>query len=94
MITGLCNGIAAHVNTDPTFVRIAFVAAGIVEIAAFDRPPAGVAGLYAILVFIVPYATPAPEGAPGMPGSFMDKLRLKIERVRTALFGGVRHNAQ
>ena len=94
MITGLCNGIAAHVNTDPTFVRIAFVAAGIVEIAAFDRPPAGVAGLYAILVFIVPYATAAPEGAPGMPGSFMDKVRFKIERVRTALFGGVRHNAQ
>jgi hypothetical protein len=29
-----------------------------------------------------------------MPGSFMDKVRLKIERVRTALFGGVRHNAQ
>jgi len=65
-----------------------------VEIAAFDRPPAGVAGLYAILVFIVPYATPAPEGAPGTPGSFMDKVRFKIERVRTALFGGGRHNAQ
>ena len=65
MIAGLCNGIAAHFNTDPTLVRIAFVTAGIVEIAAFDRPPAGVAGLYAILVFIVPYAASAPEGAEG-----------------------------
>ena len=67
----------------------------IVEIAAFDRPPVlAVAGLYVILVFIVPYATPAPEGAPGMPGSFLDKVRLTIERVQTALFGGVRRNAQ
>ena len=28
------------------------------------------------------------------PDRLMDKVRLKIERVRTALFGGVRHNAQ
>jgi len=94
MITGLCNGIAAHINTDPTFVRIAFVAAAIVEIATFDRPPAGTIGLYAILVFIVPYAASAPEGAQGMQGSLMDKVRFKIERVRTALFGGFRHNAR
>jgi len=94
MIAGLCNGIAAHFNTDPTLVRIAFAAAGIVEIAAFDRPPAGVAGLYAILVFIVPYAASAPEGAQAMPGSLMDKVRVKVERVRRAVFGGVRHNAR
>jgi len=94
MIAGLCNGIAAHFNTDPTLVRIAFAAAGIVEIAAFDRPPAGVAGIYAILVFIVPYAASAPEGAQAMPGSLMDKVRVKVERVRRAVLGGVRHNAR
>ena len=94
MIAGLCNGIAVHFNIDPTFVRVAFVVAAIVEVALFDRPPAGVAGLYAILVFVVPDATPAPDGADGMPRSFVDKVRFRVERVRTALFGGVRHNAR
>jgi phage shock protein PspC (stress-responsive transcriptional regulator) len=94
MITGLCNGIAQHFNIDPTFVRVAFVVAAIVEIASFDRPPAGVAGLYAILALIVPDATPATQGAPGMPGSLIDKVRFKIQRVRTAVFGGVGHNAR
>jgi phage shock protein PspC (stress-responsive transcriptional regulator) len=94
MIAGLCNGIAAHFNIDPTLVRVAFVLAAIVEIAAFDRPPAGVVGLYAILVFIVPDATPVPDGTQGMPGSFVDRVRLRVERVRTALFGGAHHNAR
>ena len=94
MIAGLCNGIAVHFTMDPTFVRVAFVAAAIVEIAVFDRPPAGVAGLYAILVFIVPDATPVPDGAQGMPRPFVDRVRFRVERVRTALFGGMRHDAR
>ena len=52
MISGLCNGIAAYFNVDPTFVRVAFVAAAIIEIAMFDRPPAVVIGLYAVLVLL------------------------------------------
>ena len=94
MLSGLCNGIAASFGLDPTFVRIAFVAAAIVEIAVFDRPPAIVVGLYAILVFMVPYAKTSSEraAAHGASASIPGKVQHSVERVK-AMFGGVRRNA-
>ncbi len=94
MISGLCNGIAAYFNVDPTFVRVAFVAAAIIEIAMFDRPPAVVTGLYAVLVFLVPYAKTSFEraAAQGAYVSVPDKVQHNVERVK-AFFGGVRRNA-
>ena len=93
MLSGLCNGIAAYFSLDPTFVRIAFVAAAIVEIAVFDRPPAMVVGLYAILVFMVPYAKTSSERAAayGASESIPGKVQHSVERVK-AMFG-VRRNA-
>ena len=94
MLSGLCNGIAAYFGLDPTFVRIAFVAAAIVEIAVFDRPPAMVVGLYAILVFMVPYANTSSERAAAHGGyeSIPGKVQHSVERVK-GIFGGVRRNA-
>jgi len=49
MLTGVCKGIAAYLNIDVTFVRIAFV------ILAFGT--FGLAALvYVVLAFIIPYA--------------------------------------
>ena len=94
MLSGLCNGIAAYFGLDPTFVRIAFVAAAIVEIAVFDRPPAMVVGLYAILVFMVPYANTSSERAAAHGGyeSIPSKVQHGVERVK-GMFGGVRRSA-
>ena len=94
MLSGLCNGIAAYFGLDPTFVRIAFVAAAIVEIAVFDRPPAMAVGLYAILVFLVPYANTSSERAAAHGGyeSIPGKVQHSVERVKS-MFGGVRRSA-
>ena len=94
MVSGLCNGIAAYFNIDPTFVSVAFVAAAIIEMAKFDRPPVIVIGLYALLVFLVPYAKTSDEraAAQGAYVSVPDKVQHNVERVK-AFFGGVRHNA-
>jgi phage shock protein PspC (stress-responsive transcriptional regulator) len=54
MISGVCNGIAAYFNVDPTFVRILFL------IAAWTG--VGILAYFA-LYFIVPYADTAEERA-------------------------------
>jgi phage shock protein PspC (stress-responsive transcriptional regulator) len=94
MLAGLCNGIAAYFGIDPTFIRIAFVAAAIVEIAVFDRPPVLAVGLYAILVLMVPYANTPSERAAAHGGyeSIPARVQHSVERVK-GMFGGVRRSA-
>src|SRR5262245_19643317 len=94
MLAGLCNGMAAYFGIDPTFSRIAFVAAAIVEIAVLDRPPVLTVGLYAILVLMVPYANTPLERAAAHGGhqSIPGKVQHSVERVK-GMFGGLRRNA-
>jgi phage shock protein PspC (stress-responsive transcriptional regulator) len=56
MLTGVCKGIAAYLNIDVTFVRIAFV---ILAFATFGAA----ALIYVVLAFIIPYADTTEEHA-------------------------------
>ena len=91
MIGGVCNGVAAHLGVDPTLVRIALVAAAIIETAIADRPPAIVMGLYVLLMFIVPYAPPSLDrAAHGTGEPIPDKVQQSVERIK-GFFGRLRH---
>ena len=69
MIAGVCNGIAAYVNIDPTLVRIGFV------LLTFF----GGTGLfvYAVMVFVVPEARSPEEkaAASGAPSTAQEFIR-------------------
>ena len=56
MLSGVCNGVAAYFNVDPTIVRVAFVIGVGVETAVTNDPPWMSVMFYALLVFLVPYA--------------------------------------
>jgi len=56
MLTGVCQGIAAYLNIDVTFVRVAFV---ILAFATFGAA----ALIYVVLAFIIPYADTTEEHA-------------------------------
>lgn len=57
MISGICNGIAAYLDVDVTIVRILFVVLGVLTRGAFLI-------LYAVLMFVIPYAeTPEDQAA-------------------------------
>ena len=61
MISGVCNGLAAYFNIDPTFVRVAFVL-----MALFHGT--GVL-LYLLLLVLVPYAKTSEELAAAQGGN-------------------------
>jgi phage shock protein PspC (stress-responsive transcriptional regulator) len=91
MISGVCNGIAAHLGIDPTLVRMALVAAAIIETALADRPPAIAIGLYVVLMFIMPYAPHSANGqVQGTSEAFPRKVQQSVERVK-AVFGRLKH---
>lgn len=94
MLSGVCNGIAAYLNFDPTIVRIAFVIAALSEIVYLDQPPVLTVGLYLILVFLVPYAKTSSgrTAAQGGNGTIPRTVQRGVERVK-AVFGGLHHNA-
>jgi phage shock protein PspC (stress-responsive transcriptional regulator) len=79
MISGVCNGLAAYFNIDPTFVRVAFVL-----MALFHGT--GVL-LYFLLMVLVPYAKTSEElaaaqgghaGVPYRVQKFVEKFRRKV----------------
>lgn len=79
MISGVCNGLAAFMNVDPTIVRVIFVAA-FVMLAMADGDSALLVPLfYLILVFVVPYAK-TPEQLAAAQGSSYN-LPYKVQRV-------------
>lgn len=94
MLSGVCNGIAAYRNVDPTFVRIAFVLGALSEIAFFDQPPVLTIGLYVILMLLMPYAKAAAgrDTPPATNDTIPHKVQRGVERVK-AMFGGLHHNA-
>ena len=79
MISGVCNGLAAYFNIDPTFVRVGFVL-----LALFHG--AGIL-LYILLMVLVPYAKTSEElaaaqggnaGVPYRVQKFVEKFRRKV----------------
>ena len=95
MISGVANGLAAYFNVDPTLVRVAFIAIGVVEMVNYDRPPFFVIGLYVLLVFLVPYAKTSEQraAAQGASAGLPYKLQNAVEKVK-ARFDGLHHKAQ
>ena len=101
MISGVCNGIAAFLNVDPTIVRIGFVAAFVALAMADGDSALLVALFYLLLVFVVPYAK-TPEQLAAAQGSSHDlpyKVQHAVEKVKAAAekvkatVGGLHHRA-
>ena len=79
MISGVCNGLGAYFNLDPTFVRIAFVLSALLH-------GAGVA-LYLVLMIVVPYAKTSEELAAAQGGNAGLPYRIQrlVEKIRRKL---------
>jgi phage shock protein PspC (stress-responsive transcriptional regulator) len=80
MWSGLCNGIAAYLNVDVTWVRIAFVVLTVIT-------SGGMLLAYFILMFIVPVATTSEEraaafGAPFSTEEFLGSAKKNSEESR------------
>lgn len=95
MLSGVCNGLGAYFNVDPTIVRIAFAIAAVFEMTANNRPPLLTIGLYVLLMFIVPYAKTSEQraAAQGASAGLPYKLQHAVERVK-ARFGGLHHRTR
>ncbi len=89
ILSGVCNGIAAYLNLDPTIVRVAFIAAAVIEAAVRDAPPVLTAMLYVLLVFIVPYAKTSQQlaAAQGTSEGVPYKVQVFVERLKARLAG-------
>jgi phage shock protein PspC (stress-responsive transcriptional regulator) len=94
MLSGVANGLGAYFDVDPTIVRVAFVAAAVIETSIYDRPPMLTIGLYVLLMFIVPYAKTSAEraAAQGSSANLPYKLQHAVEKVK-AKFDGLHHKA-
>jgi phage shock protein PspC (stress-responsive transcriptional regulator) len=94
MLSGVCNGLAAYFNLDPTIVRIAFVT--IFVLLAISRGDAAmmVVMLYALLMFLVPYAKTSEQlaAAQGTSEGIPYRVQEMVERVK-AKFGGLHRKA-
>ena len=95
IVSGVANGLAAYFALDPTLVRLAFVAAAVLEVANYDRPPFMTVGLYILMVFLVPYAKTSEQraAAQGASATLPYKLQHVVEKVK-AKFDGLHHRAQ
>ena len=90
MLSGVCNGIAAHFNLDPTIVRLVFVvtAVGLLVIDHGDLAWLVVV-LYVLLMFLVPYARTSEQlaAAQGTSEGIPYKVQKFVVWVQ-AKFGG------
>ena len=94
MLSGVCNGIAAYFNLDPTIVRIAFAGSTLVLIALEVDGAVAIPALYVVLMFLVPYAK-TPEQLAAAQGSSRDipyKVQQMVEKVKAKL-GGLHQRA-
>ncbi|HKY20002.1 MAG TPA: PspC domain-containing protein [Vicinamibacterales bacterium] len=87
IVSGVCNGIAAYFNLDPTIVRVTFVVSAFIEMSTTDAPPWMTAGMYVLLVFVVPYAKTSAqlaaaqgssEGIPYRIQEFVETLKRRL----------------
>ena len=94
MLSGVCNGLAAYFNLDPTIVRVAFVVSAVLEMAITDDPPWMTVMIYVLLVFLVPYAKTSEQlaAAQGTSEGIPYKVQEVVERVK-AKFAGLHHKA-
>lgn len=92
MISGVCNGLAAYLNVDPTIVRLAFAVTFVAIAATAGDEALLVAFFYLLLMFIVPYAKTSEQraAAQGASASLPYKLQHVVERVK-AKFDGLHH---
>jgi phage shock protein PspC (stress-responsive transcriptional regulator) len=81
MIAGVCNGISAYANVDPTLVRLAFVALTFLWGAGLL--------VYIVLAIVVPEARSAEEkaAASGFPGTAQEFIRRAKEGYYEATKG-------
>jgi phage shock protein PspC (stress-responsive transcriptional regulator) len=87
MLSGVCNGLAAYLNVDPTIVRIAFAGPTLLLMALDNDAAMAFPLLYVLFMFIVPYAK-TPEQLAAAQGSSRDipyKIQRMVERVKTKL---------
>jgi phage shock protein PspC (stress-responsive transcriptional regulator) len=87
MLSGVCNGLAAYFNLDPTVVRIAFAGSTLVLIAMDVDGAIAIPALYVVLMFLVPYAK-TPEQIAAAQGSSRDvpfKVQRMVEKVKAKL---------
>ncbi len=79
MIAGVCNGIAAYLNIDPTFVRLAFVLVGFLW-------GAGVLA-YIVMAIVIPEAVSAEQkaAATGFPSTAQEYIRRAKEGYYEAM---------
>jgi phage shock protein PspC (stress-responsive transcriptional regulator) len=87
IVSGVCNGLSAYFNLDPTIIRVAFVVATVVETAVTDRPPWMTVGTYALLVFVVPYAKTSEQlaAAQGTSQTIPYKVQQTVEKLKAKL---------
>lgn len=89
MLSGVCNGLAAYFNLDPTIVRVAFVVSAVVEMAVTDAPPWMTIMIYVLLVFVVPYAKTSEQlaAAQGTSEGIPYKVQQVVERMKRRFVG-------
>jgi phage shock protein PspC (stress-responsive transcriptional regulator) len=94
MVSGVCNGIAAYLNIDPTIVRVAFVVVFVAVAATRGDAALLVVFFYLLLMFLVPYAKTSEQraAAQGASASLPYKLQNAVEKVK-AKFDGLHHKA-
>ena len=78
ILSGVCNGLAAYFNVDPTLVRIGFAGSTLVMMV-MKLGALAVPALYIVLMFVMPYAK-TPEELASAQGSSPD-VPYKVQRV-------------
>ena len=87
MLSGVCNGLGAYFNLDPTLFRVGFVVSGVIEMAVTDDPAWITVMMYVLLVFLVPYAKTSAElaAAQNTAEGIPYKVQQFVERVKRKL---------
>jgi phage shock protein PspC (stress-responsive transcriptional regulator) len=87
IFSGVCNGLAAYFNLDPTIVRVVFVVSGLVEMIASDDPPWVTAMIYVALMFVIPYAKTSEQlaAAQGASEGIPYRVQEMVERMKKTL---------
>jgi phage shock protein PspC (stress-responsive transcriptional regulator) len=82
MLSGVCNGIGAYLNIDPTIIRIAFVA------LTFFTGGAWIAA-YLLLMFLIPYAKTSDQlaAAQGPSEGLPYRIQEVVEKIKGKLTG-------
>jgi phage shock protein PspC (stress-responsive transcriptional regulator) len=95
MLSGVCNGLGAYFNVDPTIVRVALVIGAVLEVAITDDPPWITVMFYVLLVFVVPYAKTSEQlaAAQGSSEAIPYRVHEIVERVKAKVVG-LHHKAR